>query len=292
VKRILPHLALLLALASLVCAFLSFERREVLAQAAPADAATAGKHAGLDPFKQNCASCHTIGGGKLVGPDLKGLKDRAPSRDWVLAFLKDPKSANDDYGKKVRAEFNDTMTAQAHLGDAALNDIIDFIFAGGPGLVTKALRAATQADVEIGRQLFLGERRLQNGGPSCISCHGIQGVGGLGGGSLAAQVGAMNPDLTNAFNRNGGEKGLQASLQSPQFLVMKQVFAEKPITEDEVVALTAYLGAASRSAAPDTSRDYFIVYGIVGAIVLLVALDLIWIKRFRNVRRTLVGGRP
>ena len=34
---------------------------------------------GQDPrtfFRQNCANCHTIGGGRLTGPDLKGVTER------------------------------------------------------------------------------------------------------------------------------------------------------------------------------------------------------------------------
>lgn len=290
------HLAILFAAAALVCALLSFDRRPVQAQAAaPAPApAAGGKLAGLDPFKANCAGCHTIGGGKLVGPDLKGLKERVPSRDWVLGFVKDPAGtiARDDYAKKMRADYPSDMPAQAQLADAVLNDIIDFIFAGGPGLTQKTLRKANTADIEIGRMIFTGEQRLQNGAPACVSCHSIAGIGGLGGGTLASTVGAQNPDLTNAFNRNGGEAGVRAALAAPQFLVMKQVFADKPMTEDEVIALTAYLGDAARKTQPDQRSDYFIIYGLVGAIVLLLAFDYIWIKRFTNVRKTLVGGTP
>ena len=50
-----------------------------LARAAPTaqDAAQ-----GQAIFVQKCASCHTIGGGKLVGPDLKGVTATRP-RDTV-----------------------------------------------------------------------------------------------------------------------------------------------------------------------------------------------------------------
>ncbi|MCC6150776.1 MAG: cytochrome c [Planctomycetes bacterium] len=282
------HLCLAFALAAMACAFLAFDAREALAQDANV------KAAGLDNFKKYCSSCHSIGGGKLVGPDLAGLKERAPSRDWAIAFTKDPKSQNDAYSKKIRADFNDVMSPQSKaaggaLDDQTIADIVDFIFAGGPGLAQKKLRTATAADIDTGRAIFMGEQRLTNGGPACISCHSIAGVTGLGGGTLASQVGAKNPDLTAAFNRNGGEAGLRAALGSPQFLVMAQVYGKQPMTEDEVIALTAFLGDASRKTEPDQRSDYLIIYGIVGAIALLFALDFIWIKRFRNVRKTLVG---
>lgn len=283
------HLCLAFALAATACAFLAFDTREALAQDANI------KAAGLDNFKKYCSSCHSIGGGKLVGPDLADLKKRVPSRDWAIGYVKNPASQTDAYAKALRGD-KPVMSpwgkaSGGSLDDQTIADIVDFIFAGGPGLAQKKLRVATAADVETGRLIFLGEQRLANGGPACISCHSVAGVTGLGGGTLASQVGAKNPDLTNAFNRNGGEAGLRAALGAPQFLVMAQVYGQKPMTEDEVIALTAFLGDASRKTQPDQRSDYLIIYGIVGAIVFLFALDFIWIKRFRNVRKTLVGDR-
>jgi len=283
------HLCLAFAIAALASAFLAFDAREVLAQDANV------KPAGLDNFKKYCAGCHSIGGGKLVGPDLADLKKRVPSRDWAIAYVVNPASQTDAYAKTLNAG-KPIMSAQgksagSSLDDQTITNIIDFIFAGNPGLAQKKLRGATADDVEKGRLIFMGEQRLQNGGPACISCHSISGVTGLGGGTLASQVGAKNPDLNAAFNRNGGEAGLRAALGSPQFLVMAQVYGQRPMTEDEVIALTAFLGDASRKTQPDQRSDYLIIYGIVGAIAFLFALDFIWIKRFRNVRKTLVGDR-
>src|SRR6516164_5296727 len=47
-----------------------------------------------DFFQQNCTSCHTIGGGRLTGPDLKDVtkqKDRA----WLEHFIQGPKTVMD-----------------------------------------------------------------------------------------------------------------------------------------------------------------------------------------------------
>ncbi len=290
-KRFLPALMLTLCTTAAVCALFAAPPVEALAQVSD-EAPPQLKHAGLDPYKANCASCHTIGGGKTVGPDLRGLKERAPSREWVVGFIKDPAGmiARDDYAKKLRAEYPSDMPGFAALGDAVIADVIDFIFAGGPGLAQKALRPATPADIEIGRRLFTGELGLRNGGAACISCHNCAGIGGLGGGTLASTIGAMHPDLTHSFTRNGGEAGLRAALAGPQFLVMKQLFADKPLTDDEVIGLTAYLGEVSRQPGGAPGRDYFIVYGVIGAVLLLLLLDLIWIRRFTNVRKNLVGG--
>lgn len=44
---------------------------------------------------QGCASCHTIGGkGGKIGPDLSKEGTKKRSTQWLVAFLKNPKSTN------------------------------------------------------------------------------------------------------------------------------------------------------------------------------------------------------
>src|SRR5450756_1420982 len=43
-------------------------------------------------FKQKCSSCHTIGGGKSAGPDLKGVTSQRPN-DWLISFITAPDKA-------------------------------------------------------------------------------------------------------------------------------------------------------------------------------------------------------
>jgi cytochrome c2 len=38
---------------------------------------------------KGCVACHTIGKGKLVGPDLKGVTNRR-DQEWITKWLKDP----------------------------------------------------------------------------------------------------------------------------------------------------------------------------------------------------------
>jgi mono/diheme cytochrome c family protein len=54
-------------------------------------------------FRQNCTSCHTIGGGALAGPDLKDVTKRR-DRAELVRFVTDPKAAidaGDEYLKKL-----------------------------------------------------------------------------------------------------------------------------------------------------------------------------------------------
>lgn len=40
-------------------------------------------------FEQKCSACHTIGMGRLVGPDLKGVVERR-DLEWLKRFIKSP----------------------------------------------------------------------------------------------------------------------------------------------------------------------------------------------------------
>ncbi len=40
-------------------------------------------------FEQKCQSCHSIGGGRIVGPDLKGITERR-ERGWLIRFIVSP----------------------------------------------------------------------------------------------------------------------------------------------------------------------------------------------------------
>src|SRR5687768_9569264 len=82
-------------------------------------------------FRQNCMSCHTIGGGRLVGPDLKDVSKRA-NRDWLLRFMVNPKSfldGNDGYALKLKEESRGAVMPNISGIDAAraaaLLDLID-----------------------------------------------------------------------------------------------------------------------------------------------------------------------
>ena len=243
----------------------------------------ANKPAGLDPFNANCSSCHTIGGGPRVGPDLKGVMDRVPKpgREWVMNFIKNPGAANDPYAKDLKSKYPLVMPGVAHLGDPMLKDIVDFVAGGGPGLVTTSVRAGDDKDAALGHQLFTGEKRIASGAPPCISCHSVAGLDQFGGGTLAK-------DLTKAIDRNGGRQGLAAALTNPQFIVMRDVFAKTPLNENEVVALTAFLEQASLKPEQAPLNTRFIGLSIVGAIVALGFAHFIWRGRFNRVRRDII----
>ena len=59
-----------------------------------------------DFFRQNCFSCHTIGGGRLVGPDLKDVGERRDT-EWLVEFILNPQAkinSGDPYAQKLLDE--------------------------------------------------------------------------------------------------------------------------------------------------------------------------------------------
>lgn len=69
---------------------------------------------GKELFSSNCTSCHTIGKGKLVGPDLLGVTDLR-SDQWLHKWIKNPDQMlqSDPVAKELLKEF---MVPMPNLG--------------------------------------------------------------------------------------------------------------------------------------------------------------------------------
>jgi mono/diheme cytochrome c family protein len=254
--------------------------------ALPAVAQTAA-----DQFRQSCASCHTIGGGRLVGPDLKGVTQRK-DRAWLTSFVQDPKAviaSGDAYAQQLQREAQGIVMPTLGLDATRAQALLEFIdaesklprsqFAG----TQVSERPFTAADVSAGRALFTGAQRLRGGGPACVSCHTVRGLGGLSGGRLG-------PDLTLVYERSQGRKGLTAWLTNPGSPTMMPVFKSTPLDANEILPLVAMFESTAKQGGQDNSaaRLNFVLIGLGGLVVGLVAIDSIWKKRFRGVRRELV----
>src|SRR3990172_7161980 len=84
-----------------------------------------------------------------------------------------------------------------------------------------------------GRQIFLGVQPLKNGGPACISCHNVGSIGTIGGGNLAK-------DLSAAYSTFGAS-ALVPILKTTPFPLMRDIYLAKPLTDEEITALVAFL---------------------------------------------------
>jgi mono/diheme cytochrome c family protein len=142
-------------------------------------------------------------------------------------------------------------------------------------------RVLGPADIKAGVRIFLGRSILKAGGPACFSCHTVEGMSGLGGGSLG-------PDLTKVFERLGGRKGLTSWLGAPATPTMQATFAQHGLEQGEVESLVAYFQAKAQFVDPPPPRQVFVGLGLAGACLVLWGLNMLWKKRLRGVRRAMV----
>src|SRR6476646_4921867 len=80
------------------------EHHNMPATATPTEPeAVAGKLA----FESKCLACHTIGGGKKLGPDLAGVTKHR-TEDWLVRWLKSPETMlkTDEHAKAMLKEYN------------------------------------------------------------------------------------------------------------------------------------------------------------------------------------------
>ena len=243
-------------------------------------------------FRSKCAACHIIGGGAtMTGPDLKGALDRQ-DREWLKQFILDPEgvlSSGDAYAAELLQAANGVRMPPQGVTPAEADQLLDLIAAESKLERSQfykeplILVPLTPLMAEAGRELFLGEARLENGGPSCLGCHSTVQTGLFGGGRLG-------PDLTEAYSRLGKQAALVSWLQAPPSAVMAPVFKDHPLTDSEINNLIAYLRDTDNESTGRTAAASFgfVVTGSLFGVAVLFLLNLVWRNRFRAVRKPLL----
>jgi cytochrome c551/c552 len=232
-------------------------------------------------FQKGCNACHTIGGGRLIGPDLLGVSERR-SEEWLVQFVQHSQAmveAGDPVAVALYEEHNKVTMPDQALTKEEILAVVEY--AKTPQVIGTAQPPApvvyTEEDIVLGQNLFEGSTRLSNGGPACNSCHDVTNDAVIGGGILAKE-------LTTVFSRLGGA-GVRAILGSPPFPVMQEAYADDPLTEPEVKALVGFLEQADSEKALQQPRDYGIglfTSGVVGSGILLGLYSLLWRRRKRS----------
>ena len=249
----------------------------VLAAPGPgAGAAPETSPAGL-LFGQKCTSCHTIGEGNKIGPDLLGVDQRREPA-WLKKWLAGPGAvldAKDPTALELLGQFNNVRMPEQGLTPEQIEGLLAFFAActekdgctpvSGPKLAIDA----TPEEIEAGHEYFVGKRRFSAGGPACAGCHDVRGEQLLGGGSLGG-------DLTFVWARLHDKALAEAILASP---VEKAAYAGRAPTEEEIFAVRGYLAWLSRDGTrPARSRD-LLDLGVLGACAVIGALAIGWKAR-------------
>jgi len=249
-------------------------------------------------FQQQCGICHTVGSGRLVGPDLARVHERR-SQQWLETFVKSPQAminSGDADAVAIFAEFNQLPMPDPLLSEAQIRDVLSYIKEVGANLPepstvasqpavsepsptsveTKAIVAevppqATEAQITRGQELFQGTVRFANEGPTCNSCHDVQNDAVIGGGILSKE-------LTTVFSRMGGP-GVRAILGRPPFPVMQSAYLNRALSEEEIGSLVAFLEYADKEQLNQQPRDYgvgLLSSGLVGTGILFGLCSFVW----------------
>ena len=245
-----------------------------------ANAAGTDADAGKQIFQEKCTACHTIGNGPLVGPDLKGVTARRP-REWLEQWIAAPDAMlakKDPIATELLHQFHDVPMANMGLSTSDVTAVIAYLdtASGQPSAApANAGAPAAKGDPEVGRSLFTGVARFQNGGPPCMACHSVGGIGALGGGQLG-------PDLTGVPGRMGGEAGLNAFVAGTPTPTMKAVWSQHPLTDEERASVVSFLGQAGVSERPAEAIWQLAGLAALGLVILLTLAGLRWRNRLRN----------
>lgn len=236
-----------------------------------------------------CAACHSIGGGRMIGPDLKGIT-KLRTNEWLVDFIKSSSKmikAGDPIAVALFEEYNKVPMPDNNLTTEQINKILEFIDGGAP-VVDKAkealqfrldsmLKTNSAYDIDKGKELFDGSIRFVNGGPSCISCHNVVYNKESFGGMLAK-------DLTKSFTRLNGFAGLKGIIATPPFPSMAEAYNKKALTDEEITYLQLYLKAADlqNPTEPLVSKTWFLHAALTIGAIMVAGISLLWYKRKRK----------
>lgn len=236
-------------------------------------------------FEEKCVACHSLGSDRLVGPGLADITERR-DRAWVLRFITSPDEMiadGDPIATELLAEYQVPMPNLGITAEEA-DAIVVYLEAAesptGEGAAPEA-SPVPEGDPDAGLALFTGADPLDNGGASCISCHSVGGLAGVGGGTLAA-------DLSKVSTRYGD--ALRGVLGTLPFPVMQDIFAERSLTEQEMSDLAAFFRRVDEEAPAGEPFLAFPSAGLGGAFLVLLMFGFLGRRRLMGVRKPLIGG--
>jgi len=239
---------------------------------------------GQDLFSTLCTPCHTIGKGRLVGPDLKNITEKRTD-DWLVPYIQSSQTvikSGDADAVAVFNEYNSLLMPDQPLNVSQTKAVISYIRAISSGSAVDLVQEETadlldntnEDNVADGLLLFSGEKRLTNRGPSCISCHTVKDDRIFSSGTLAKELSETYEIM--------GSAGVSAILKNPPFPVMGVTYKNTTLTEEEILNLTAYLRSVSENRIYQHPVDFGVTFAVIGVLVfisLMISIMVLYFKR-------------
>lgn len=101
----------------------------VVGNYAASEAHTLGGTPGQALFQKACASCHTIGGGDRIGPDLQGITARRDPT-WLRRFIAEPdtmRKSGDPLALELVAKYKGVLMPTLGLADVDVDDLLTYL---------------------------------------------------------------------------------------------------------------------------------------------------------------------
>lgn len=225
---------------------------------------------GKDLFDKQCAGCHTIGGGDGGGPDLKGVVAKR-KHEWLESVIIEPNKLTtnkDPIQTELVKKYGYEMPNLGIGHEDALKIITYLTGAGEAGATTVSPPASEQTAVVVtpeliaqGKALFTGSTRFAKGGAPCLSCHPFT-YPGIAGGNLSIA------DLNKSYQKMG-DSGMKGALKALKFPIMKKIYADRPLTDDEIAALMALFKDSAAQKGGGGSAAFPLAGGVLFVVLLL-----------------------
>ncbi len=240
---------------------------------------------GASVYGQFCSACHQPTGAGVPGtfPPLAGNENVADGA-YVEATIRDGLSGVIEVDG---VSYDMTMPAVAGISEPEITAVVAYVVELSGKTITVPEPTVTEpyvGDPDRGHDLFTGAIKLENGGGSCAGCHTAGAIGNLGGSSLG-------PDLSDTHSTLGGDVGLTAWLTNPPAPTMAPIFADRPMNNEEIADVVAFMSTTSIENAPDTSVDRLFLFGVVGMVLLIGGMATAWpgmrqtyVQRLRSKR--------
>jgi len=230
--------------------------------------------AGAQIYADTCSRCHQADGSGLPGevPPLAG-NPKAADADHVENVVRNGLEGPIEV---LGIAYNDAMRGFPDLSDDEVAAVVAFVATlAEPDTAAAEVVEIEPGDIEEGHDLFVGSRRLDNGGAACVGCHTAGSVGNLGGPGLG-------PDLTDVAATFGSEAALVSWLAEPASPVMEPVFDGHPLTENEIADLSVFLVDAPNAELATDPGDGLVLAGVAGVLILIGGMAVAW----RGMRQT------
>ncbi|MBA3900377.1 MAG: c-type cytochrome, partial [Bacteroidetes bacterium] len=110
-----------------------------------------GQADGQSIFKQSCASCHSTGANRLVGPGLRDIS-KTRTEAWLIDFIRDSQSmiaAGDKDAVAIFEEYNKIPMPAQNLSDEEIIAVMEFISQAEPAKASSPVAETSGSDLPI-----------------------------------------------------------------------------------------------------------------------------------------------